>query len=328
MAIQDYIDGGYIGRLGDTIGQRYRGRYYTRTYTPPRDPRTPAQLANRAIFSQAITLAKQAYNINRGAAYWQRPDMQEFAWRVSTAKHRLQSGMPPEEALPIYPDGYTPEIILPPPTIIWATDTHDHLTLSWPPIADIGGRTLDISIHIWIRLNPLWATVHRTITIPQSGILSVILPWFAGQSYPAGAWIEAISIDDAQPSKPSIQLPRQSFIQPYLPYIIMDSPIRDIEWSATRKVVVIGSYTPIGDVTGDLDYYAESIDPATGKKTTYEQIIHVSNGIVPPVELPWDKRHQYDSYTVIFTGNQTISGQEIEINETEREIDQPYTPAW
>lgn len=326
MAIQDFIGGGYIGKLGATIGQRYYGKYYTRTYTKPRDPKSPAQLAHRAQFSQAIHLAQEALNINRGAAYWQRPDMPEFSWRVSTAQRRLSAGMPPEQAIPIYPDSYTPDIILPPPTISWDDKEYDHVILSWPAITGLADRTLEFTIKIWVRYTAVWAIIKQTITIPSSGIISLILPWCGAQSYPDGAWIEAISTDDAQPQKPSIKLNRQSITQPEKPDIKIDPPLTVIEWSEEKKAAIIGSYLPFADLSGEYEYDAQSIDPATGKKTNYTRTVKINKGIVEKTTLPWDKTHQYDGMTILFMPNKYYQGQNIEINEKEKDIDQPRAP--
>ncbi len=46
-----------VGRLGWVVGQKYRGKYIFRSYVKPKNPQTPAQMANRI----RITNACQAF---------------------------------------------------------------------------------------------------------------------------------------------------------------------------------------------------------------------------------------------------------------------------
>lgn len=103
MAKQNFLAGNYIGKLGDTIGQRWKDKHIVRAYTKPKNPRTPAQQAMRADFKMANQLAQQAMNINGGQGLWDTSKTPEYSQRVGQAMRMLRQGVPPDQALPLYP---------------------------------------------------------------------------------------------------------------------------------------------------------------------------------------------------------------------------------
>lgn len=103
MAKQNFLAGNYIGKLGDTIGQRWKDKHIIRAYTKPKNPRTPAQQAMRADFKMANQLAQQAMNINGGQGFWDTSKTPEYSQRVGQAMRMLRQGVPPDQALPLYP---------------------------------------------------------------------------------------------------------------------------------------------------------------------------------------------------------------------------------
>lgn len=54
MAKQDFVSGGFYGKLGALVGQRWGNRRTIRTYVVPTDPKTEKQLAWRKKFGQGI----------------------------------------------------------------------------------------------------------------------------------------------------------------------------------------------------------------------------------------------------------------------------------
>ena len=47
------------GRIGDTVFYKRNGKFYSRQYVKPRNPRTPAQVAQRERFKRAHQAWKQ-----------------------------------------------------------------------------------------------------------------------------------------------------------------------------------------------------------------------------------------------------------------------------
>lgn len=108
MGFQNFIDGGFIGKVGNVVGQRWKDKRMIRTYVKGTQPNTPAQLESRRLFRIANQLAQQAMNINGHTGIWDTSQKPEYAQRVGLAYKRLRAGIPPEQALPLYPEGYVP----------------------------------------------------------------------------------------------------------------------------------------------------------------------------------------------------------------------------
>ena len=108
MGFQNFVDGGFIGKVGNVVGQRWKNKRMIRTYVKGTQPNTPAQLASRELFRIANKLAQQAMNINGHTGIWDTTEKPEYAQRVGLAYKRLRAGIPPEQAIPLYPEGYNP----------------------------------------------------------------------------------------------------------------------------------------------------------------------------------------------------------------------------
>lgn len=103
MAIQNFISGGFYGKLGAMVGQRWRNKRTLRRYVVPFNPQTPKQQANRSSFAQGVALAQEAMNLNKGVDLWYIEAVPEFSARVGQASRELALGKSPAVALPIFP---------------------------------------------------------------------------------------------------------------------------------------------------------------------------------------------------------------------------------
>lgn len=122
MAKQDFLNGGYVGKLGVTVGQRWKNIRTIRTYVIPKNPRTELQQSNRAKFSEAIHLSSLSMAYNKGSPIWQADDMSEYNKRTQLAKTRLDNGITGWLALPLYPQGSSPETTISNITIVANAD--------------------------------------------------------------------------------------------------------------------------------------------------------------------------------------------------------------
>ncbi|MBO7175049.1 MAG: hypothetical protein J6V57_04800 [Spirochaetaceae bacterium] len=110
MAKQNFLAGGYIGKLGDTIGQRWKDKKIIRSYVKPRNPNTPAQQTARQQFALANRLAQQAMVINGHQGIWDTSSKPEYAQRVGQAMRRIRLGYPEQDCIPLYPEGQSPSL--------------------------------------------------------------------------------------------------------------------------------------------------------------------------------------------------------------------------
>lgn len=56
---------GYSGKLGPTVGYKWKGRQCVRALVVPKDPKTPAQLESRCVFGKASSLGARMLPIVR-----------------------------------------------------------------------------------------------------------------------------------------------------------------------------------------------------------------------------------------------------------------------
>lgn len=110
MAKQNFLNGGYIGKLGNTVGQRWKDKKIVRTYVIPTNPNTPAQQTARQQFATANKLAQQAMNINGHTGVWDTSTKPEYSQRVGQAMKRLRLGYSEQDSLPLYPEGQSPAV--------------------------------------------------------------------------------------------------------------------------------------------------------------------------------------------------------------------------
>jgi len=112
MALQNFLQGGFTGKLGAFVGQKYYGRYHVRAWAMTPVHTTPAAMLAKQQFTHSVALAQEAMSINKGDPSWQHTGHPEWPWRCHTALGRIKAGLPDSAALPLYPDGYNAITVL------------------------------------------------------------------------------------------------------------------------------------------------------------------------------------------------------------------------
>lgn len=107
MATQIDLKGGFYGKLGDMVGQRWKDKAFVRKYVIPFNPQTALQQDNRKRFGFATQLAQEAMNINGHTDAYDITKVPEFSQRVGQAMNSLKIGSRPDQAFPLYPSTYT-----------------------------------------------------------------------------------------------------------------------------------------------------------------------------------------------------------------------------
>jgi len=218
MAIQNFLSGGFYGKLGDVVGQRWHNKRTIRTYVIPFNPRTDKQQANRQLFALATALAQQAYRINKGSPLWDTSQMGQFSIMVGLAKRRLQEGATPAEALPLFPDGHSVDTTLSSPSANWS---------AWPSSVSVSdtsytfeaSREMAVEIHCMDEHTGNAIFFEERIVIPQGSQFSYTFVQSLQYSLPSGSSIQAISTDDSQHNGSSIRLPPLQITQPSKPNV-------------------------------------------------------------------------------------------------------------
>jgi hypothetical protein len=70
MSRINWIKGELKGRLGEIVGSSWKGHAYTKTYTKPTNPNTPAQIEIRALFQNIAHIGK---SVNEPLERYTRP---------------------------------------------------------------------------------------------------------------------------------------------------------------------------------------------------------------------------------------------------------------
>lgn len=106
MAKQNFISGGYYGKLGETVGQRWKNKRTIRTYVIPKNPRTAAQQANRNRFGSVIPYAQMGMAMNYEANAFDDESITRWNFRVKTARQLQDLEKTGLAAIPLSPVGF------------------------------------------------------------------------------------------------------------------------------------------------------------------------------------------------------------------------------
>ena len=112
MAIQNFLSGGYYGKLGQTIGQRWKNKRTVKAYAVPTNPRTEKQQANRGRFASGVKLAQLAQATTYRSLLFSSESNTEWALRMSVAKNATDSGITGLDAVPLCPTGFVPKYLI------------------------------------------------------------------------------------------------------------------------------------------------------------------------------------------------------------------------
>lgn len=112
MAIQNFLSGGYYGKLGQTIGQRWKNKRTVKSYAVPTNPRTEKQQANRGRFASGVKLAQLAQATTYRSLLFSSESNTEWALRMSVAKNATDSGITGLDAVPLCPTGFVPKYLI------------------------------------------------------------------------------------------------------------------------------------------------------------------------------------------------------------------------
>lgn len=112
MGKQNIVSGGFYGKVGALIGQRWHNIRTVRAYTKPTNPRTEKQQANRKVFADLTKNAQIAQGMNYNAPCFSDIDNSEWAVRMSCASQLKKAGQSGLNLIPLFPYGYVPQFVI------------------------------------------------------------------------------------------------------------------------------------------------------------------------------------------------------------------------
>lgn len=148
MAKQNFLSGGFYGKLGAMVGQRWKNKRTIRTYVVPRNPNTPEQKRNRNNFAGAVQYAQMGMQMNYYSNLFDVPQFTRWNYRMSIARNLKFAGMTDLNLIPLYPTSFTP------PTLITAIKIQaksgkKHITFSVPELTAAEDRVFSMMFALY-----------------------------------------------------------------------------------------------------------------------------------------------------------------------------------
>ena len=112
MAVQNFLSGGYYGKLGNTVGQRWKNKRTIRAYVIPANPRTEKQQKNRGNFGECTAKAQLALQMNYNTTLFNSTTASAWNMRMSTARQLQKDGKQGLDLIPLCPISFTPTYVI------------------------------------------------------------------------------------------------------------------------------------------------------------------------------------------------------------------------
>lgn len=273
MATQKFLQGGYVGKLGATVGQRWKNIRTVRSYVIPHNPRTEVQQANRQRFALAIKVAQAGMIYNKSAPCWQNGERTEFQLRTSEAKKRIDAGIVGLRAVPLYPAGTTPEM-----TIVDCAVSEDgsgNYVISSEQVATLAasrGFTLSLNVQETASGEEVTMYFHAD-TVPGDSTLLVV-PGGEGYILTADTYIMGITMDDSEHADSFV------FVAPQRLDVPQTVTLDDIQASYIGNDKVRLTSAKLATVPGtfSIEIAYEYLDASTGTKSTASSVVTTQTG--------------------------------------------------
>lgn len=148
MAVQNFLAGGYYGKLGATVGQRWKNKRTIRTYVVPANPRTEVQQANRNKFANAVTYAQMGMQMNYYATCFSDPNFTHWNYRMKVARELKNNGLTGLDLIPLYPIAFVPPTLITEITKDTVTG-RKHISFAVPSLSGNTDRVLSLMFALY-----------------------------------------------------------------------------------------------------------------------------------------------------------------------------------
>lgn len=232
MAIQNFLSGGYYGKLGATVGQRWKNKRTIRTYVVPTNPRTPTQQANRGKFADAVTFAQMGMQMNYYCTLFDDPNFTKWNYRMKIARELKNAGLSGLDLIPLYPISFNPPVLLTEFTKMTVTGTK-HISFSAPDLALNTDRVLSLMFALYdeqdtflgykLYLGYYYASNPGYVEVDVDNVTEINEHCF----------VRVISNDDEDSTTDLIGSPRLSVGGGTIDVHTFDKTIRDVQKSTT-----------------------------------------------------------------------------------------------
>lgn len=204
MGKQNFIQGGFKGKVGNVIGAGWKDMLTIRAYTKPANPKTERQKTVRNAFALKVKASQLANQCNYGSSLFSSTSNTSWGLRMAAASSFYAENKNIIQFVPLIPYGYTPDY----PTSEDPEVTGGTVVLSWDTADDISGRS--VNVLIWA-LNGTSAEYEPVIVAGtvagSSGAWTVTVSLPAGYSIDEDSYLTAVSSDDTSFSDKTLYQP-------------------------------------------------------------------------------------------------------------------------
>ena len=148
MAKQNFLSGGFYGKLGAMVGQRWKNKRTIRTYVIPKNPNTPEQKRNRSNFAGAVQYAQMGMQMNYYCNLFDVPQFTKWNYRMSVARNLKFAGMTDLNLIPLYPTSFTPPLMLT-EIKLHSKSGKKHITFSVPQLVSTEDRVFSMMFALY-----------------------------------------------------------------------------------------------------------------------------------------------------------------------------------
>ena len=148
MAKQNFLSGGFYGKLGAMVGQRWKNKRTIRTYVVPHNPNTPEQKRNRNNFAGAVQYAQMGMQMNYYCTLFENPNFTKWNYRMSVARNLKFAGMTDLNLIPLYPTDFTPPVTITKIKVDSITGSN-HVTFSVPELTVAEDRVFSMMFALY-----------------------------------------------------------------------------------------------------------------------------------------------------------------------------------
>lgn len=204
MGKQNFIQGGFKGKVGNVIGAGWKDILTIRSYTKPANPKTERQKTVRNAFALKVKASQLANQCNYGSSLFSSTSNTSWGLRMAAASSFYAENKNIIQFVPLIPYGYTPDY----PTDADPQTAGGTVVLSWNTADDISGRS--VNVLIWALTNDgitYDAVIIAGTVAGSSGAWTVTVSLPAGYSIGEDSYLAAVSSDDANYSDTTLYQP-------------------------------------------------------------------------------------------------------------------------
>lgn len=126
MAFQDFLAGGFYGKIGDLVGQRWRNKRVVKAAYSPSNPRTEKQVSQRKKFKRALYLCQLANAVDWDCPLFDESELSRYSLRMSAAIKLQIDGATGLDLIPLIPYKATPPCVVTAVTICMDYDSEKY----------------------------------------------------------------------------------------------------------------------------------------------------------------------------------------------------------